>query len=413
MYKSALFALITLLGTMPLTGIGKEPVPIALSVPLSGPFASVGETEFQHAQLYVDDVNARGGVLGGRKLELVAFDNKNSPQEAILQLSQIADRGIRFVSFCCASHIAVPMSEAIKRRNEREPERAMLFLASAGDQDITNEKCSFWSFAFQGKAEMMMTALTNQLATQPGVKRVYLINQDYQWGQQNQRFAREMLARKRPDIQIVGNDLHPPGKVRDFSPYVAKIRAAKPDIVITANWGNDLTLLVKAAGESGLQVSFYTVVGWLYGTATVMGDAAVDRVVSVWRWHPNLSFETERLARKEYQRRYNQEYYLSGNRLTIEMLATAIDQAGSTNPLRVAYALEGLRLEGNIGEVWMRPDDHQLFEPLYVVSLTQVNGRDIKYGLEGTQTGTRTLARIEMADTTVPTRCEMKRPPRP
>lgn len=413
MLKSALSALIALLGAMPLVGLSKEPVPIALSVPLSGPFASVGETEFRHAQLYVEGVNARGGVLGGRPLQLIPFDNKNSPQEAVLQLSQIADRGIRFVTFCCASHLAVPMSEVVERHNKREPERAMLFLASAGDQDITNEKCSFWSFAFQGKAEMMMAALTSQLASQPGIKRVYLINQDYQWGQQNQRFAREMLARKRPDIKIVGDDLHPVGKVKDFAPYVAKIRAARPDIVITANWGNDLTLLVKAAGESGLQVSFYTIVGWLYGTATVMGDAAIDRVVSVWRWHPNLPIEKEQLAREEYRHRYDQEYYLSGNRQTIEMLAGAIEQAQSTDPLRVAYALEGLRLQSNMGEVWMRPDDHQLFEPLFVVSLTRVNGRDVKYGLEGTQTGTRTLARLEATDTIVPTRCEMKRPPRP
>ena len=413
MYKSALFALIALVGAMPLSGLGKEPVPIALSVPLSGPFASVGETELRHAQLYVESVNARGGVLGGRPLELVPFDNKGSPQEGVLQLSQIADRGIRFVSFCCASHLAVPMSEAVERHNSREPERAMLFLASADDQDITNEKCSFWSFAFQGKAEMMMAALTSQLATQPGIKRVYLINQDYQWGQQNQRFAREMLARKRPDIKIVGDDLHPPGKVKDFAPYVAKIRAARPDIVITANWGNDLTLLVKATAESGMEVPFYTIVGWLYGAATVMGEAAVDRVVSVWRWHPNLPIETERLAREEYRRRYAQEYYLSGNRLTIEMLAAAIDQAQSTDPLRVAYALEGLRLQGNMGEVWMHPDDHQLLEPLFVVSLTRVNGRNVMYGLEDTQTGTRTLTRIEAAETAVPTRCGMKRPPRP
>ena len=73
------------------------------------------------------------------------------------------------------------------------------------------------------------------------------------------------------------------------------------------------------------------------------------------------------------------------------MFAAAIELAGSTDPLRVAYALEGLRLQGNMGEVWMRPDDHQLLEPLFVVRLTRVNGRDVKYGLEGTQTGTRTL----------------------
>jgi hypothetical protein len=141
--------------------------------------------------------------------------------------------------------------------------------------------------------------------------------------------------------------------------------------------------------------------------------AILDPEVALEQVDDRSPIETERLAREEYRRRYDQEYYLSGNRLTIEMLAAAIDQAQSIDPLRVAYALEGLHLQGNIGEVWMRPDDHQLLEPLFVVSLTRINGRDVKYGLEGTQTGTRTLARIEAAGTAVPTRCEMTRPPRP
>lgn len=202
-------------------------------------------------------------------------------------------------------------------------------------------------------------------------------------------------------------------RTRTGPPYIAKIRAAKPDIVITANWGNDMTLLVKAAGESELKVSFYTYFGSLFGAASVMGDAAMDRVVGVWRWHPNLPIEAERLAREEYRRRYDSEYYVTGDRMTIEMLAAAIDRARSTDPLRVAYALEGMRLQGSMGSVWMRPDDHQLLEPLYVLGLTQVNGRDVKYGIEGANTGTRTLLRIEAADTAVPTRCEMRRPPQP
>ena len=194
---------------------------------------------------------------------------------------------------------------------------------------------------------------------------------------------------------------------------MAKIKSAKPDVVVTANWGNDLTLLVKAAGESRLNASFYTYFGSLYGAATVMGDSAVDRVVGVWRWHPNVPIVSEQQTREEYQRRYDREYYLTGDRMTIELLAAAIERAGSTDPLRVGYALEGLRLQSNMGEVWMRPDDHQLLEPLYVLGLTRVDGREVKYGIEDTQTGTRTLARIEGADTAVPTRCKMKRPPRP
>jgi branched-chain amino acid transport system substrate-binding protein len=96
-----------------------------------------------------------------------------------------------------------------------------------------------------------------------------------------------------------------------------------------------------------------------------------------------------------------------------EMLASAIDQAGSTDVVRVAYALEGARFQGSLGEVWMRPDDHQLFEALYLFTSTRVNGRDVKYDMEGTGIGTRTDARFEIADLILPTRCKMQRPPHP
>lgn len=115
---------------------------------------------------------------------------------------------------------------------------------------------------------------------------------------------------------------------------------------------------------------------------------------------------------QEYQRRFGPDYGAMPSSNEFNMLAKAIDNSGSTDPLRVAYALEGIRIQGNMGEVWMRPDDHQLFEPMYIMTLTAVNGKDVKYGLAGTNIGTRTDARIEIPETLVPTRCEMKRPPR-
>lgn len=414
MSRFALSVVAVLLGLVPCSGRAvEEPVEIAFHVPLSGAFANVGETQLRHAQFVVDRINARGGVLGGRQLVLVPMDNKNSPQEGLLLLNQIVDRGIRFISYCCAAHVVVPLSEAVQRLNVRQPDRKVLLLVEGGDQELTNEKCSFWTFAFWAKAEMFMEALTNFIATQPAIKSVYLIHQDYLWGHQNQRFAREMLARKRPDIAIVGDDLHPMGKVKDFSPYVAKIKAAKTDVVITANWGNDMALLVKSAAEAGLDAQFYTYLGSVYGAPTAMGKAAIDKVKAIFRWHPNLGIEKEDLAREEYRRRYNLEYYAMPSSNLFEMLAKAINDTGSTDPLRVAYGLENMRTQSNMGGVWMRPDDHQLFEPLYILSLTAVNGRDVKYGVEGTEIGTRTEARIEAADTILPTACQMQRPPRP
>ena len=390
-----------------------ETVKIALNIPLSGPFANIGELYVKNSQFVVEQINARGGVLGGRKLEVVPFDNKNSPQEALLVLRQITDRRIPFMIQSGGSHVAVPLSEAVARHNAREPENRVLFLDEPGDQELTNEQCSFWTFAFMANAEIKMEGLSSAIARQKSIKRVYLINQDYLFGHQVRQFARDMLARKRPDIEIVGDDLHPLGKVKDFSPYIAKMQAAHADTVITANWGQDITLLVKAAKEGGLQAGFYTYYGLGPGAPTAMGDSAIGRVRGIWRWHKNLPTEKEQQAALEYNRRYGLEYYGMPLNNLLEMLVQAMSKSGSTAPLGVAYALEDLRIQNPTGEAWIRPDDHQLFEPLYIIVASKVNGADVKYGMEDTGIGPRTEARLEARELTLPTRCQMKRPPRP
>ena len=397
-------------------GIGAnaaDPVRIALNMPMSGPFANVGELYVKNSQFIVDAINARGGVLGGRNLEIVAFDNQNSPQEALLVLKRITDERIPFVMQSGGSHIAVPLADAIEKHNERAPDNRLLFLNEPGDQDLSQEKCSFWTFSFHPSAEAKMEALTTYIATRKDVKRVYLINQDYLFGHQIRRFAREMLARKRPDIAIVGDDLHPLGKVKDFSPYVAKIKAANADTVITGNWGSDMTLLVRAAASSGLASAFYTYYAMGLGAPTAMGPAAIDKVKVIWRWHPNLPFEDEHKAAHEYKRRFGLDYYSMPLNNLFAMLVTAIERVGSTDAVRVAYALEDVRVRNSMGEAWMRPEDHQLFEPLYILTITRLNGLDVKYGLENSGLGTRTDARIEARDMMLPTRCRMNRPARP
>jgi branched-chain amino acid transport system substrate-binding protein len=391
----------------------EETVKVALIVPMSGPFANIGDLYVKHSQSAIDATNARGGVLGGRKLELVPMDNKNDPQATLLVLQQIVDRGIAFMIQSGGSHVAIPLADAVEKHNTRYPEARVLFFDEPGDYHLSTDKCSFWTFTFMVNSEIKMDALTRHLSQQPRIKRVYLINQDYEFGHEVQQFARTMLAQKRPDIEIVGDDLHALGKVKDFAPYVSKIKAAKADAVITGNWGTDMSLLVRAAREYGLDAKFYTYYGIGPGAPTAMGEAAIDRVIGVWRWHANLPNEKERALAHAYKRRYSLEYYAMPVMTLFDLLAMAIDRAGSTEALRVAYALEGLRLQGSLGEVWMRAEDHQLFEPLYILGMARINGRDIKYDLEDTGIGPRTEARFEAADLALPAQCSMQRPPRP
>jgi branched-chain amino acid transport system substrate-binding protein len=392
----------------------QQTIKIAYIEGLSGPFANVGEMGLRHLQIAAETVNARGGVLGGRKFEAVAFDNKTSPQEALLAFKSAVGQGIRYIMQGNGSSVALALADAVAKHNERNPSQPVIFLNYAAvDPALTNERCTFGHFRFDADVDMKMQALTNAMAQQKSLRKVYLLNQDYSFGQAVARTARAMLAQKRPDVQIVGEDLHPLGKVKDFAPYVSKIKAAGADAVVTGNWGNDLTLLVKAGKDAGLAVDYYTFYAGAAGGVTVIGDAGVDHVKQVTTWHANIEGEGAAANVQAYRARFPgvpEDLYYSSIRRAVEMLAVAMDKAKTDKADRVGLALEGMRFTDDSGEVFMRPDNHQLLQPLYVSTLVKAGGRNARFDVERTGLGFTTKARIEAEDTRMPTTCAMQRP---
>ncbi|MBC8851563.1 ABC transporter substrate-binding protein, partial [Klebsiella pneumoniae] len=151
---------------------------------------------------------------GMHPFALVRFDSKNSVDESLLQLQAATDAGIRFVLQGNSSAAAAALSTSISRYNERHPDARVLFLNYAAvDPALTNEACSFWHFRFDASADMRMHALTEVIRADKAVKRVYLIGQDYTFGRQVAQLARQQLSEKRPDVAVVGEVLHPIGKV--------------------------------------------------------------------------------------------------------------------------------------------------------------------------------------------------------
>jgi branched-chain amino acid transport system substrate-binding protein len=391
-----------------------DPVRIAFIEGLSGPFANVGEIGLRHYQLAAEAVNARGGVLGGAKIEIVPFDHKTSPQEAQLVFKQAADQGIRYIAQGNGSSVALALSDAVAKHNERYPDRSVIFLNYAAvDPQLTNDKCNYWHFRFDADGDMKMQALTTYMATQKAIKKVYLINQDYSFGQAVSKAARAMLAAKRPDIEIVGDDLHPLGKVKDFAPYIAKIKATGADSVITGNWGNDLALLIKAGKEAGLKADFYTYYTGAAGAVTAFGEAGAGHVKQVTTWHSNIGNKLAAEHNAAYRARFPDvadDLYYSTVRESVNALAAAIDKAQSADPAKVVSVLESLRFEDDSGEVYMRADNHQLIQPLYISTLVKSNGKDVKFDVEKTGLGFRTDARIDGKDLVMPTTCKFQKP---
>jgi branched-chain amino acid transport system substrate-binding protein len=312
-----------------------------------------------------------------------------------------------------SSATAAALVDALNKHNEREPRRRALFLNySAVEPSLTRDKCSPWHFRFDAHADMRLAALMQVLRADSQLQRVYLIGQDYSFGQQVLRRARELITAQRPDIQIVGEELHPVGRVKDFLPYATKIRASGAQAVLTGNWGNDLTLLVKAVRDIGLAPRFYTFYGNALGVPATLGEAGVGSVLAVAEWHPNVGGAASDQLVRDFRRRYQdprEDYLHLRMQQLVAMLAGAIERARSTEAAAVAQALEGARhtLAGH--EVWMRPADHQLQQPLYVSRMERAGGPGVPFDAEGSGYGFKTVLRLDAQQVADTPACRMAR----
>ena len=397
-----------------------EPIRLALIESLSGPFANTGEAVFRNLLWAAERVNARGGVLmpaaqgGARPLAIERHDSKGQNEEALSALRAAIDGGARVVMQGNSSAVAAVLVDAIAKHNERDPARRVLYLNySAVDPALTNERCSFWHFRFDAHADMRMAALMQVLREDGAVRSAYLIGQDYSFGQAVLREARRQLAAQRPDVAIVGDELHPVGRVKDFAPYAAKIKASGAQAVITGNWGNDLMLLVKAAREAGFDGRFYTFYGNALGAPAALGEAGVGKVLAVADWLPNVPGPDSQAFYKAFRERFPRpadDYVHMRMQLMIEALAQSMARAGSTDTVAVAQALEGaeVALAGRRGR--MRAADHQFQQALVVGVMDRQGAPGVPFDVEGSGYGFRVVREIEAARAEQPAMCRMRRP---
>src|SRR5690349_9843878 len=341
-----------------------QTVRIAFMDPLSGPFANVGQNQLKSWQFAAEKLSAKNPA--GVKFEVVGFDNKGSPQESLNTLKAAIDQGFHYVVQGNGSGAGLAIEDAVAKYNERNPGKELIYLNYAAvDPAMTNEKCDYWHFRLDADTSMKMEALTSFMKDQPQVKKVYLLNQNYSHGQQVAKYFKDAMKRKRPDVQIAGEDLHPIGQVKDFSPYVAKIKQSGADAIVTGNWGQDLTLLVKALNDAGLKIPMYTYYAGVTGTPTALAAGRDSEVYVVAYGHSNQTGELGKLA-ADFHKKFNDDYYTFATYNGINLLNNAMAKAGSTDPVKVARALEGLSVKSFAGDVQMRGSDHQLQMPMYI-----------------------------------------------
>lgn len=387
------------------------PLRIAHIDTFSGPTASTGATVAKTLRYAADLVNDKGGVLG-QKIEILALDNAGDASKAASLISSAIDKNINIIVQAGNSGIAGAILDAVNKHNARNPDSPLLYLNyGSALPELTEAKCSYWMFRFEAHQRMKMKAVAEMVKNMPDIKKIYLINQDYAFGREVSADARKIIGAVRPDIEFVGDDFHPFGKVKDFSPYILKIARSGADTVITGNWGNDLALLVKASKEAGLSTKYITYYGGLYGMPTSIGAAGENLVYQISSWHPNVPVEDKtpnlEYLQNDFKKKYGEDLYYTSILVQTDMMARAMQKANTTTDVKkIAAALEGMEYDSPFGKISLRKEDHQASHPIYINQLV----KGVKYDAENLKMGWKTIMKIPGEKTLEPPVCNMERP---
>ena len=385
-----------------------ETVKIAMIEGLSGPFGNVGQNQLKSWQFVAESMNGAKNPAGV-KFEIVGMDSKGSPQEALNTFKAAVDQGFRYIAQGNGSGAALALTDAVAKHNERNPGKEVVYLNYAAvDPALTNEKCNYWHFRLDADTSQKMEALTSFMKDQPKVKKVYLLNQNYSHGQQVAKYFKEGMARKRPDASIVGDDLVPLGQVKDFAPYVAKIKQSGADTIVTGNWGADLTLFVKALNDAGLKLPLYTYYAAVTGTPTVLASGGEGEVYQISYAHSNYSGVMGQLA-NDFQKKFGDDFYTFSIYNGLVLMADAMAKAKSTDSVKVAAAMNGMRFKGFNGDSEMRKSDNQMQQGLYISKWQKVDKKN-PYSVEKTGYTFAPVKYIEAYVASTPTSCQMKAP---
>ena len=385
-----------------------QTVKIAMIEGLSGPFGNVGQNQLKSWQFVAENL-AGSKNAAGVKFEIVPFDSKGSPQEALNSFKAAVDQGFRYITQGNGSGAALALSDAVGKHNERNPGKEVVYLNYAAvDPALTNEKCNYWHFRLDADTTQKMEALTSFMKDQQKIKKVYLFNQNYSHGVQVAKYFKEGISRKRPDVSIAGEDLIPLGQVKDFAPYVAKIKQSGADTIVTGNWGADLTLFIKALNDAGMKLPLYTYYAAVTGTPTVLASGGDAEVYQISYAHSNYSGTMGKLT-SDFQKKFNDDFYTFSIYNGIVLLGEGMAKAKSMDPVKVAEAMSGIEIKGFNGDSSMRKSDHQMQQGLYISKWQKVDAKNT-YSVEKTGFTFAPVKYIEAYVASTPTSCQMKRP---
>ncbi len=337
-----------------------KPVKLGFAYIMSGPFAIYGQFARQGVEMAVDEVNARGGILG-RKVQAVFEDEQGKADVGIRVMRKLVyDDGVDAVFGLDSSGTAEGVAPVM-------PElETPLVITHAATPHVTGDRCNPWTFRIS-LSEPQNIAIASRLAAEGKAKRWTTIGPDYSFGHDSWKYFKDYLGKRKPGVTFTtdAEAAFPPAKTTDFSSYITKVMASDADGVLVSLWGGNLIDFVNQANDLGLFKSGKQILMTL-GAATEVLTALGDKMptgqwVGTRYWFLANDSPINKAFVDGYKKRNGAypSYNAHGGYAAVYVYKAAAEKAGSTDKKAVAQALEGLSVELPLGRITIRKEDHQ------------------------------------------------------
>jgi branched-chain amino acid transport system substrate-binding protein len=353
--------LLALVLATPLAASAQKPIKVGFPMILSGPGALFGEPASKGAQMYVDEINAKGGVLG-RKLELLPRDTKGNADEAVrVSRELILKENVDFLVGTLTSAEGPAVSVVAK-------ENKVVFIAPIPKTDQLTAPDKLHPYVFRVAANTTMEGRSAaEIVAKWAVTKVATISPDYAYGQDVTKSFVEHLKKIKPSVQIVDQQWPKLGEA-DYTPFINAQMAKKPDAVFSSLWGGHFVTFSKQAKPLGYfdAVKYNVIAVGEAGSPESTKAMGKDYPVGIWGNSYDAFYWGETPAHRDYVARlskYLKDEYPSSWAIQgytgMQFLAEAIKKAGSIDADKVSKALLGLTIETPIGKQTIREKDHQ------------------------------------------------------
>jgi branched-chain amino acid transport system substrate-binding protein len=354
-----------LAGVLASTSYAQTTIKVGVVTPLSGTYAPIGKQVRWGAELAVKQINAAGGV-NGRKFELLFEDEEANPPVAVRKAEKLLQQDkVDLLTGTVNSGSTLAVGQ-VAERNDR-----ILVTTVSYATSITGAQCSPNVFRVNANAFQQSAALTAWLTKNASGKKYYFVGPDYEMG-------RSTITAFQNDIKRLGGtdvgSTFPPLGAKDFSTYLGPIRAAQPDVIITATAGNDTVRLLSQLKEYGMLNDKLTLAG-AAGAVTQENIGAMGGAAEGFLSAAGYSADIDNPANKAFVAAFRKEYNADPDLFGADtyglffLFKLAIEKAGGTDTAKLRAAIEDISWDTPQGVKTVRKGDHQAMVDMVIVKV--------------------------------------------